>query len=421
MAVDRSDTFCFSAGPSSQPGAEVVGKCRSVSFVGAEPDGAGSRDAGRAVAGMPPPGWRRLRPPLARGFRRQALRLHRRGDEAEAYRIKDGELLWQTDTGIVRQKPRSFEWDRSSRHPVTGYAVAGLYVVSGPETDRCAVLSQEDGHSMWHLPRGSGPVGPIPLAFEDLVWVDENALDPDTGEVRRKVSLNRGGCSRFTAAPQGIFGTEGLTWNAIVGAEHPVIPAKSGCGAGQYVANGLVWKFPTPCSACMEWRGFIPRAAAEQELPAAGPRLVPGTQHNPHAARTEGWTTYRGNASRSASIAAEVGQHVHISWHFSSADRTGPVADFQQTLLAPGASPRAARHRRQHGRRRRCRWGRPVDRLADGSASLVRLHRRADLQQSDDLEGSRVRRVAPTATCTPSPSTMVGNCGGCESRPRQDG
>jgi outer membrane protein assembly factor BamB len=254
---------------------------------------------------------------------------------AEAYRIKDGELLWQTDTGIVRQKPRSFEWDRSSRHPVTGYAVAGLYVVSGPETDRCAVLSQEDGHSMWHLPRGSGPVGPIPLAFEGLVWVNENALDPDTGEVQRKVSLNRGGCSRFTAAPQGIFGTEGLTWNAIVDAEHPVLPAKSGCGAGQYVANGLAWKFPTPCSACMEWRGFIPRAAAEQELPAAGPRLVLSTQQNAHAARTEGWTTYRGNASRSASIAAEVGQHVHISWHFSSADRTGPVADSQQTLLAP--------------------------------------------------------------------------------------
>ena len=183
--------------------------------------------------------------------------------------------------------------------------------------------------------KGSGPVGPIPLAFENLVWVDDHALDPVTGEVQRKVSLDRGGCSRFTAAPQGIFGTEGLTWNAIANTEHPVIPAKSGCGAGQYAANGLAWKFPTPCSACMEWRGFIPRAPAEQELPSAGPRLVTRTPPVAPAVRTEGWTTYRGNAARSASVAAEVGRHVHISWGFSSAGRTGPLADSQETLLAP--------------------------------------------------------------------------------------
>jgi outer membrane protein assembly factor BamB len=257
------------------------------------------------------------------------------GGAAEAYRIEDGELLWRADTGIVREKPRAFEWDRSSRHPVTGYAVAGLYIISGPETDRCAVLSQADGRAMWDLPRGGGPVGPIPLAFTNLLWVDGNGLDPCTGEVQRRVDLTRGGCSRFTAAPQGIFGTEGLTWNAIADTTHPVLPAKSGCGAGQYVANGLAWKFPTPCSACMEWRGFIARGPAEAQLPPADSRLVTHTQRTPPARQTEGWTTYRGNAERSAAAAAAISDRAHVAWHYTSAGRIGPLAQPQQTLLGP--------------------------------------------------------------------------------------
>jgi len=261
------------------------------------------------------------------------------GGEAEAYRIKDGTLQWRTDTGIERLKPRGFEWDRSTRHAVTGYAVAGLYVISGPETDRCAVLSQKDGKLVWDLPRGQGPVGPIPLALWDLVWVDGNGLDPATGEIQRQVNLDRGGCSRFTAAPQGFFGTEGLTWNTVLGKEHPVIPAKSGCAAGQYAANGLAWKFPTPCSGCMEWRGFLVRGPAEEDLPSPGPRLMADAELTRPSSETVGWTTYRANAQRSMSTTARLGRRPEIAWHTPPGRSTGSVSNSDAVLFGSEIVP----------------------------------------------------------------------------------
>lgn len=261
------------------------------------------------------------------------------GGVAEAYRIADGKLQWKTDTGIVRQKPRAYEWDRSSRHPVSGYAVAGLYIISGPETDRCAVLSQQDGRPMWNLERGRGPVGPIPLAFRDLIWFGGNGVDPATGGTERNAPLTQGGCSRFTAAPQGIFGTEGLTWNAIADEARRVIPAKSGCGAGQYAANGLAWKFPTPCSACMEWRGFIARGPAEEHLPPAGPRVVKSAESPAPAGDTEGWTTYRADAARSMSTSARVGGEAGILWRAQATGPAGSVSGRGRALLGLEIAP----------------------------------------------------------------------------------
>ena len=261
------------------------------------------------------------------------------GGGAEAYRISDGKLQWKTDTGIVRQKPRAYEWDRSSRHPVTGCAVSGLYIISGPETDRCAVLSQEDGKPMWDLERGRGPVGPIPLTFRDLVWFDENGVKPETGETIHKVSLTRGGCSRFTAAPQGILGNEGLTWDAIADESRQVLPAKSGCGAGQYAANGMAWKFPTPCSACMEWRGFIPRAAAEKGLPSPGNRLSTGTESAAPGAEAPGWVTYRGNAGRSASVAARVSRDAALAWRTLPSGKADLTPSGGSVMLGPEMVP----------------------------------------------------------------------------------
>ncbi len=258
------------------------------------------------------------------------------GGVAEAYAVADGKRLWRRETGIVRKKPRGYEWDRSSRHPVSGYVVAGLYVLSGPETDRCAVLGVEDGKPRWDLPRGGAPVGPIPLAFDGLLWVGRDVLDPVTGkpyEPLGKVSLTRGGCSRYTASPQGIFGTEGLTWDAVAGKSRQVLPAKSSCAAGQYVANGLVWKFPTACMSCMEWRGFIPRARAEETLPPPGPRLVRGPRPDVPRAKSPGWASYRGDARRSCSVAATVSERAVVAWRAAYDNRTGPIGEGQGVLL----------------------------------------------------------------------------------------
>jgi len=275
------------------------------------------------------------RSPAAAGGR---LFICTEGGDAEAYRIKDGTLQWRTDTGIVRLAPRSFEWDRSSRHPVTGYAVAGLYVISGPETDRCPVLSQEDGESVWELPRGRGPVGPIPLAFGGLLWMNGHGLDPATGTTGRQVSLDRGGCSRFTAAPQGILGTCGLAWDLATSEATRVLPAKSACGAGQYVAGGLAWKFPSACTACTQWRGFMARAPAEKPPPVDG-RLVADAGASEPGAALSGWTTYRGDAERSASTPACVGRHADLCWRLSPLRPPGPAPQDRGLLLASEIVP----------------------------------------------------------------------------------
>jgi outer membrane protein assembly factor BamB len=234
--------------------------------------------------------------------------------QAEAYRLSDGQPLWSVPTGITRRLPISFEWDRSSRHPVTGYALRGMYITSSTEQDRCAVLSQKDGRSLWQLPRGGSPIPPMPFLIQDQIWVGRQSYDPVRGEVSASLDkLQDGGCSRWTACPQGILGTTGLIWDLQSRQAIRSIPAKSSCGAGSLVANGLIWKFPTPCSNCTEWRGFIARTHRERSAPPLQ-RLVSADVVAKQAVPPTGWTTYRGDARRSASTAARVGPAAEIIW-----------------------------------------------------------------------------------------------------------
>ena len=232
---------------------------------------------------------------------------------AEAYALADGKELWRTATGVEREKPKMYEWDRSSRHPVVGYAVGELYLISGTEQGQAVALAQSDGRVRWSQ---STPHHHqlIPLAFDGLIWDMGKGLDPATGLAKRKLrGVQNGGCSRMTACPQGIVGNAGLTYNLWSDKPEELLPAKSACGAGQYVANGLVWKFPTPCSACTEWRGFVARAAAESP-PALPPRRVVGHAAKATGRSPAGWTTYRGDARRSAFSPARILQRRRIAW-----------------------------------------------------------------------------------------------------------
>lgn len=234
--------------------------------------------------------------------------------EAAAFRITDGEVLWRTDTRVERQPPQSYEWDRLSRHPVTGYAAAGLYLLTGPEVDRCIALSQEEGRPMWEPARGAGAVGPIPLAFDDLVWIGSQGFRPTTGDfVKRLGHLDSGGCSRLTASPQGIFGTCGLVWNRASSETCESLPAKSSCAAGTLAANGLIWKFPSACPNCTEWRGFIVRSSRE-DTPPAPARVVSVDGGLPTGEETKGWTTHRADANRSASLDVALPHEMEIIW-----------------------------------------------------------------------------------------------------------
>lgn len=261
---------------------------------------------------------------------------------AEAYDMENGRRLWEQDTGIEFGMKVDFLWDRVSRHPVSGYAVAGLYILAASDMKQCAVLSQEDGRPLWELPRGAGPYAPIPLGFLDLVWFNKSGLDPLTGqEKRRQDSVSVGGCGHVTAAPQGIIGLSGLCWDAINDRPVPTLPGKSACGSGQLVANGLIWRIANGCDHIPEWRGFNVRGPAEQSLPPAGPRLirsaplaVPDHEHE-----ADGWTTYRANTARASSLAVQVAEDVRLLWSVSPFGRAAENVPAGGVLLGPTITP----------------------------------------------------------------------------------
>lgn len=238
-------------------------------------------------------------------------------DTAECYYVRDGSLLWKAKVGFERLPIQNYEWDRSSRHPVTGYAAEGVYVISGTEMEEAVVLSQDNGSKLWTTPT-RGPRQFMPLAFNDLLWNGGAGLDPATGEARKTLGrVDRAGCSRFTASPMGIIGNAGLTYNLAIDSPADTLSAKSSCLAGQLVADGLAWKFPTPCSNCTEWRGFIARASAEKKGLASDRLVVSESSPAPMAPELPGgWHTYRANAARSSSMPVRVPDDAAIGWTF---------------------------------------------------------------------------------------------------------
>jgi outer membrane protein assembly factor BamB len=265
---------------------------------------------------------------------------HTEGGEAQAFDLATGAVLWRRTTGIKTNKEIGYLWDRVSRHPVSGFAVAGLYIVSGAsDMDRHAVLSQEDGKPMWNLDRGSGTVGPLPLYFQDLIWFGGTARNPATGDEVRKIAVRVGGCGHLTAAPQGFVAQDGLNWDIINHSSVPPVPPKSACMASTFVANGLIWRITSGVWHIPEWRGFNVRAAAERELPAAAPRLAVSAATGKPENDVQGWTVYRANNARSASVASTIPENVEILWHATIAGKTIQDAPVGGALLGPAIMP----------------------------------------------------------------------------------
>ncbi|MFW6287097.1 MAG: PQQ-binding-like beta-propeller repeat protein, partial [Candidatus Sumerlaeota bacterium] len=257
------------------------------------------------------------------------------GGEAQAFEIETGEIQWRMSTGIKNDKKVGYLWDRVSRHPIAGFAVAGLYIIGASEMDRCAVLSQEDGKPMWELERGNGPVPPLPMDYQNLVWFNGSARDPITGEEQQKLGVGVGGCGHMTAAPQGLVAQDGLAWDIIKGQSVPRIPSKSQCMSSQYVANGLIWRIVNGVWHIPEWRGFNVRAAAETDLPPAAPRLAVSPETSTPEKDVTGWTSYRAGNARSASVSSEIPDTVELVWQTPVAGQVVQDAPRGGTLLGP--------------------------------------------------------------------------------------
>jgi outer membrane protein assembly factor BamB len=422
------------------------------------------------------PAWRRERSAAEKPFDPRSpavsggrLFICRADDRVEAWSVADGRTIWSVKAGFERgSDAKGYYWDSTSRHPVSGYAIAGVYVISGAEMQEAVVLSQADGRRLWSTAT-KGRKQFCPLGFNDLVWGGRRSLDPETGrplgrlpnggllftregkgrdfrleetadagaapgadrrflgELRMiqgpttytierlepggryvlrlhwfepwndepglrlmDVSVNgeaalrgfdlvaeAGGKMRAltrdlpgTADDEGrvrllIAGTPGAKdGNAVLsgievrrgerrvavapaaGAYAP-IPGfrlndgdscsrstmapfllrtvydppetlKSSCSAGSYAANGLLWKFPSPCTGCFEWRGFLQQAPRETGLPPAPVRLHRGAGGEPGAETPGGWPAYHGDGRRSSSSGAKAPAGAAVAWRVAA-------------------------------------------------------------------------------------------------------
>jgi outer membrane protein assembly factor BamB len=392
----------------------------------------------------------------------------------ECISVSDGKTIWQVETDLghaPRLKVVDYEWDETSRHPVSGYALGGVYVISGAEMKQAVVLAQDDGRRLWTTST-PGRSQYDPLAIWGLLWRDNQTVDPSSGQPMCKMKVGsllvgREGNGRdfpldgpvdVAAAPgvdrgllkqlrlitaPNIYSVEGLVpgsavtvglvlcepWDDKPGRRlcdveingtsalerfdlfteahgrnkamvrnlpaqaddkgqiqmrisstpgcadaNPVLCAimilrgeevlaaypatgtyapvrgfspyrgdscarstiapfletshyttaeslKSSCGAGSFVADGLLWKFPSPCAGCFEWRGFLEQSAREQGLPPPPARLQSAAKAPAppaDAAPLRGWPCYRADPQRSAACTAMVAQAAHTAWQVPS-------------------------------------------------------------------------------------------------------
>ncbi len=263
------------------------------------------------------------------------------GIRAEAYRLSDGALQWEQETDIKRRRTvLGFAGDTILRHPVAGWAMGGIYIISAVEDDLVVMLLQEDGQQVRSEPQRRSHGVYNYLYYKDLLFGGSKSgsgVDPVSGEVEMKYSGGVGGCGHLTAAPQGIVGQDGLTWNAVTGQRVGSPLYKSQCAASSFVANGLNWRLPVVKNKG-PWPGHIVRGAVEQDLPAPGPRLVRSVDPSPGVtdAQAVGWTSHRGDATRSSSAAVTVADTVTLRWSVPSRHPTqlGGIA-----LIGPRIAP----------------------------------------------------------------------------------
>jgi outer membrane protein assembly factor BamB len=239
------------------------------------------------------------------------------GGTIESRELSDGRVAWSTP-GLVkrRTKQAAYEWDTLSRHPVSGFAVAGLYLSECVGLEGLTALDLHDGSRRWQMATETywGNGGGV-LFFDEHIFVSAFRLTP-AGAFVDQSGANRSGCARLTASPIGLFGNNGFCWD--VTTKKPAggaIPAKSSCSTGTFVADGLAWKFPVACVSCTEWRGYLvrgPREAAAEPLPRL--TTIVAKPPKPAGETPPGWTTYRGDARRSGGSPATIPAGGAAAW-----------------------------------------------------------------------------------------------------------
>jgi outer membrane protein assembly factor BamB len=146
-----------------------------------------------------------------------------------------------------------------------------------------------------------------------FAWV----LDPDTGEVKRKIPGGMPHCTRTVATGQMMISGHYVSFlSGQQGFQVPMI--RNACNLGVLPANGMLYGMPHGCN-CKPWylSGYQGFGMPGQE-PAPPPRLVKGPafdRSRPAAADDgTGWPIYRHDARRSAGTTQTLPDALELLW-----------------------------------------------------------------------------------------------------------
>ena len=261
--------------------------------------------------------------------------------------LKSGKPVWKTAAPIAEPKGPRMGWidghatvKNMSIHRQGATGTKDAYLISYLPHRQCQAFSATDGRPLWdrmHGPVGSDPkeasLAPGRMMFgynvvmghtiiERKEWQkSSDVFDLLTGKpVTPGTRFGCGGCGRFTGLASGLlFGQVGEIYDFRANKWVLSYNAKSSCGTGQFVADGLLFKVGANCPGCSEWRGFFASRSVPRRETRPGARLEKGVAGEPKEAAGDAsdWLTYRSDATRKGSSAAAIPAGATVRWTFA--------------------------------------------------------------------------------------------------------
>jgi len=273
--------------------------------------------------------------------------------------LNSGKQIWATNhtetinTNANAKKKKKGGKSKNQRR--VGWSLAALSVSDGvvllADGGRMQAFSAKDGQYLWHSQAGIGLCRTPSEMFviDSLVWQGPHfreGRDIHTGKIKKSNTAaqdiwtagHHHRCYREKATSRYILtGYRGIEFFDLVGSNHTRNNWIRGtCQYGIMPANGLIYAPSHACGCFMEakLRGFW--ATAPQRKPIqqpAGPQLQKGPAYgkvsNPlrlrsGQAKSDEWSTYRGNTLRSGSTTAKLPAALKNTWRTKIGGRISP-------------------------------------------------------------------------------------------------
>jgi len=274
------------------------------------------------------------------------------GDAMVCLSLKDGKELWRTKRPAFEEHKMRYQIRITDMCTLVAHGQKVYFAQIEPDRridwrSTKATLHTYDaatGKRLWNRVIAEwGWAHPADIfCHSGLAWVHDYAeslvlgLDPDTGEIKRKVSNEKAfdnghhhRCYRNKATERFMFtgyrGTELIDWDkGTVSLNHWV---RSSCRLGVMPCNGLLYATPHPCDCYIQSKlnGFLaigPKGSPKSENRKVKGCLVRGPAYgqisnppsDPAAGGKSDWPTYRHDPQRSGVTAVEVPAKLKPLW-----------------------------------------------------------------------------------------------------------